>query len=82
MQEQRREFWQAAGKVEVMKNVTACGAATVARVPAKSELALQPGESFQFMRQGDSGQSGAELLGDPLPREVVDIGVKVCPGGS
>lgn len=51
----------------------ACGAATVKLVPAKSELVLQPGESFQFVLQGDSGKAGAELLGDPLPREVLDV---------
>lgn len=60
-----------------------CGPATVVKlVPDKRELVLQPGETFQFLLEGDSGKAAASYLGLSLAPDVLDIAMPLVQSNS
>ncbi len=60
----------------------ACGSGVVTLVPAKRELVLQAGETFQFILQGDNGKASADFLGAALTRDELDLSMPMTQAST
>ena len=56
-----------------LKLPAACGAGTVTLLPAKRDIQLQPGESFQFLLAGDTGKASAQFIELAPGADVLDL---------
>lgn len=60
-----------------------CGEqSTIEFVPAKRNVVLQPGESFQIVVQGDAGRARADFLGNTVGREVLDLSMPLTQSST